>query len=308
MTAYYIITAHNAEELIARVLSGIVKSHSPENKGIIILVADGCKDQTIDRARSYFELLAAQNIFSDIALYILELPDLHEIASLNHALMYIRTFMNPDSEDLVFMLQDDVVLDEPGIDSQVYEFITTSNSTRSDGKKIGYISLRMGVDIKLLPVKGEEYRTNIYDYNVTETEFGHWAGLGWTEIHGQPIDYLKRGAWSHKDVVVRSPTVCQWALFADIGVFDAALYPYNYDCFDFSIRALEKNYINTVFAMKFESKLEWGKMRVHDQSTYNAHKEEIFDRNLEYVMHKHRDFLTKYTTQKLEYEKRRNKR
>lgn len=296
MKTYYIITAHNSEQLIARVISGVIMSHNNLTEGKILLVADGCSDETAKRAKDYFELWQrSEEGVVGLELIVLTLPNVHEIESINHALTHIRTFEDPRPEDLVFMLQDDVVLDEVNINNKIADFYYTS-------ERLGYISLRMGVDVKLLPVRGAEYNTNIYDYNVTESEFGHWSNLGWKEIHNQPIIYVRHGEHMYRDIVVRSPTVCRWNVFEDVGVFDAALAPYNYDCFDFSIRCLERGYHNAVYALKFESDLSWGGMRKHEKSKFNEKKEEIFDRNLKYMMNKHRNFLTDYTRMKLEHE------
>lgn len=268
--AYYIITIHNKEELITEVLRGIVDSHSPGTPGEIICVLDGCTDNSEQRVDEFDA--------GDLPIKKIYSANTHEIASINAALTYIRTDCNPAPNDVIFMLQDDVVLQEPFINKKIssqYEFIPD----------LGYVSLRLGVDNVL-------YNDELYDINVVESEFGHWKQLGWTHITGKPITFLNHNEVIFREIAVRSPAVCIWRHFARYGVFDAALCPYNYDCYDFSVRLLQEGYRNAVIALKFKSEVKWGGTRGDPNNTYNKKRDEIFDRNRRYLIEKHRKFLS----------------
>lgn len=268
--SFYIITIHNKEALIAKVIEGIVKSHDFSRPGEIVAVIDGCTDNTekvIDSIKEKCPLPITKLYGADV----------HEIAALNHALTYIRVDANPQPNDLVFMLQDDVIFLEDNINTKL-------ETIYGEIPDLGYVSFRLGVDNILID-------NIIYDYNVVESEFGHWKQLGWTHITGKPITFLKQGDIAFRDIVVRSPSACIWRHFAKHGVFDAALCPYNYDCFDYSLRMLEAGYRNAVIGYKFESKVDWGGMRVEKDNSHNSKADRIFNNNLMYLVEKHRKFL-----------------
>lgn len=270
--AYYIITIHNKEHLITEVLQGIVNSHALETQGEIICVIDGCTDNTEQKIDEFNSSIQLTKLYS---------ANTHEIAAINAALTYIRTDCNPAPDDVVFMLQDDIVLEEHDINKKISAYYSIIPN-------LGYVSFRLGVDTVL-------HNDNLFDINVVESEYGHWKQMGLTHVTGKKITFLNHQELVFREVVVRSPTVCIWKHFAKYGVFDAALCPYNYDCFDFSIRMLEAGFRNAVIGMKFRSDINWGGMREEADNPYNKKKDEIFERNLRYLIEKHRKFLSTKT-------------
>lgn len=270
--SYYIITIHNREDLIEQVLQGILKSHDYSQPGEIVAVIDGCTDGTeavIDEVNKRALRMSITKLYAS---------NVHEIAALNHALTYIRTDCNPDPNDLIFMLQDDVILEEEDINRKL-------ENLYKDITDLGYVSFRMGVNTIF-------YNDELCDYDVIESEYGHWKQLEWTHVGGKPITFLRHNEILFRGIVVRSPAACIWKHFASHGVFDAALCPYNYDCFDFSIRMLQAGYRNAVVGYKFRSDVDWGGMRKNKDNEVNKKAEQIFNRNLNYLIEKHKRFLT----------------
>lgn len=266
--AYYILPVHNKESLIENVLYGILDSHSKgEVPPTIICILDGCFDKTEEKVYGVREKCFFPEFF-----HILKADDVHEIQCLNMGLEYIRQNLSPMYEDLVFMVQDDVILDEPDIDKKFGELF----DSRDD---LGYISMRLGVSV---------YQANgeLKEENYIESEFGHWNQLGWN-FHKA----VNHGEFVESEIAIRSPTCTQWKRYAEHGGFDIALAPCGYDCHDFSIRMNEAGLVNGVYGMKFRSDVDWGTMRTDKPSAYADIVGAIYERNRKYLVNKHRVYF-----------------
>ena len=180
---------------------------------------------------------------------------------LNLGLAFIQDQLSPNLDDLVFMVQDDVILEETDIDLK----FKTLFESRDD---LGYISMRLGVSV--YQSDGE-----LKENNYIESEFGHWNQLGWN-FHRS----VKHGEFVESEVAIRSPTCTQWKRFADHGFFDLSLAPCGYDCHDFRIRMNEAGCVNGVYGMKFTSEVGWGSMRQDKPTEYTQEKVGyIYERN-----------------------------
>lgn len=265
--SYYILPVHNKEELIENVLKGIESSHSNKTDPVVICVLDGCFDGTEDKVLKFKENYKYKDNF-----HILYMNDVHEIECLNTALEYIEKNFSPNDEDLIFSIQDDVILDEPNID---LKFDTLFNENDS----LGYISMRLGVDVF---TSGGDLK----EENYKESEFGHWNQLKWnfheTIFHNQ---------FKQTEVAIRSPTCMLWGRYTEVGFFDMNLAPCGFDCHDMSIRLNKAGYINGVYALKFKSDVDWGTMRSSKPSSYNDKVGTIYERNRRYLVIKHKDYF-----------------
>jgi len=262
--AYYIVPVHNKENLIENVLYGILDSHSRENlPPTIICILDGCVDSTEDKVYGVKDKCILPEYF-----HILKANDVHEIECLNMGLTFIRDNLSPSLDDLVFMVQDDVILQETDIDKKFVELF----NSRDD---LGYISMRLGVSVHIM---NDEIKEDDY----IESEFGHWNQLSW-KFHKT----VNHGEFVESEIAIRSPTCTQWRRFEECGFFDENLRPCGYDCHDFSIRMKMAGYINGVYAMKFKSDVNWGTMRSDNPSTYNDRVGYIYERNRKYIANKH---------------------
>jgi hypothetical protein len=264
--SYYIVPTHNKEELIESVLYGIINSHSSTSfPPIIVCILDGCFDKTEEIVRE----IKSKN---PEHFHILEADDVHEIECLNMGLEYIKN-LSPEPEDLIFMVQDDVILDEPGINDKFAELFSTRND-------LGYISMRLGVS---LYVAEDEIKETDY----IESEFGHWNQLNWN-FHR----VVNRGEFVESEISIRSPTCTQWKRFPEIGFFDPNLAPCGYDCHDFSIRMNKAGYVNGVYGMRFKSNVDWGSMRQDKPTEYTSDKVgHIYVRNRKYLAKKHESYF-----------------
>lgn len=265
MKSFFILPIHNKEKLLSRVLQGIVSSVNHNYHVITIL--DGCTDSSKDILFNFINENKLNNHFS-----VSYMDDVHEITCLNHGLTKIR-LMNPDSNDLVFTVQDDVILEEQNIDNKF-------NYLFSQEQKLGYVSMRLGCDIVFL-------KDTIGEKNYVESEYGHWKQLNFNHFYCANQNELIK-----VPIAIRSPTCVLWNRYKTVGFYDAAMAPCGFDCHDFSLRMLQNNFENAVYVLKYTSEVAWGGMRTENVSYINGRHGEIYDQNRRYLAMKHKKFLS----------------
>jgi glycosyltransferase involved in cell wall biosynthesis len=265
--SFYIIPTHNKEHMIGDVLNAVISCHNLSFGPLtIIVVVDGCTDNT--------ENIALQFKSKHDGVLILYKPDVHEIECLNSGLKYIQDNLNPNPNDLIFMIQDDVILKEPNINVKFSKLFANRDN-------LGYISMRLGDSV--FSVGGELQETNY-----AESEFGHWNQLNWN-FHSN----IRHNEFRECEIAIRSPTCTQWKRFKEHGFFDENLKPYGYDCHDFSIRMNKAGYTNGVYALEFYSDVKSGTMRSETPSKYNNLINQIYVRNKRYLSVKHEHYFLK---------------
>lgn len=264
MISYFILPVHNKEYLIVDVLQGIIDSCKTDFH--IICIIDGCTDASEELIKQY---VANNKLENKLSLYFMN--DVHEITCINYGLSIIK-MMNPGDEDLIFTVQDDVILQEPNIDLKFHNLFNTYQD-------LGYVSMRLGSNIVSID-------NSIGETNYIESEFGHWTQLGLNHFYK-----VKHGQFVESQLAIRSPTCVLWKRYKEIGFYDAALAPFGYDCHDFSIRTINHGYKNGVYAMKFKSDVKWGGMRTTIESDINKKTGVVYERNRAYLAFKHRTFL-----------------
>jgi hypothetical protein len=266
--SYYIVPIYNKEEMILNVLDGIKKSHSGKyGNAQIICVLDGCVDSSEEKIKEFIDSLENKE-----SVHILYQNDVHEIKCLNTGLEYVSKNLNPNSNDLIFNVQDDVILDENSID---LKFIALNNIVDN----LGYISMRIG-----LSLSGDS--GDIQEYNFLESEFGAWNQLGWNFHKSIPHKQFVTS-----QIAVRSPTCVMWKRYDELGFFDEDLAPAGFDCHDMSIRMEIAGYTNGVYALKYISDVNWGTMR--KPTSWTPEMEAIYARNRKYLSVKHSDYFNR---------------
>ena len=268
MKSYFILPIHNKEDLIVDAIKGIVASCV--NEFHVVCVIDGCSDSSEEIVRHFI----SQNKLKD-KFTILKMNDVHEITCLNYGLTQVK-LMNPSDDDLIFTVQDVVIIQESEIDSKFANLFETYND-------LGYVSMRLGSTIVNM---GD----TIGESNYVESVFGHWTQLGLNHFCR-----VEHGSFVPTQLAIRSPTCVQWKRYKEIGFYDATLAPCGYDCHDFSIRMIQHGYQNGVFALKFRSDVSWGGMRSTAPSELNKRHGENYEWNRRYLAVKHRSFLLSNT-------------
>lgn len=261
--SYIILPVHNKAGLIEYVLEGIKKSFSRPYK--LFVIFDGCTDSSEEEARNYVSLNKMQEVVFS------HLPDVHEVTSINYGLLQTR-LSNPNDDDYVFTIQDDVILQEENIESH---FDILYNNVAN----AGYISMRLG---STLTFDGE----NVGEKDLVESEFGHWK-----QVNFGNYTVAERYSFHPKQIAIRSPTCVKWNRYKTVGFYDATFAPCGYDCHDFSLRMNQHGYQNGVFALKFRSDVGWGGMRSPEPTTYSKLIGEVYEQNRKYLVSKHKDFF-----------------
>ncbi len=252
----YIITIHNKEWMLERVLSGILSCEPGDRT--IYAVLDGCSDNSeavVDKV--------AQD-YAKAKIVKVKTPDVHELLSINAGLKTA----NQDGEGFNIILQDDVVLADKQLELKIAKLYEQM------GPKLGYVSLRMGANL-IEDAANDTSPIPLKDF--VENAYGHGIGK----------EPLYPGQFSFRDVPIKSPVCIPFKLIREIGMLDARLAPYAHDDTDYAIRCLIAGYRNGVYAIKFFSDVKWGGTRL------SAHPEigRIQKRNIKYIREWHRAYL-----------------
>lgn len=269
MKSFFIIPTFNKEHLIGKVIEGIHLSVSSTMPYKMIFIVDGCTDNTETILKEYIEFNGIQD-----KVDLLYANDIHEIRSLNMGLTHIRDNLDPNDHDLVFTVQDDVVLKEKNIDlcfKKLFDRV----------KNLGYISCRLGCK---LHSNGD----TIGESDFVESEFGHWSMMGLNNFK-----QIKRGQFSPCEAVIRSPTCVLWHRYRTVGFYNEDLAPCGFDCHDFSIRMNLAGYNNGVFALSYESDVDWGSTREKPATEVNSKIGQIFERNKKHLAKIYNEYFEK---------------
>jgi hypothetical protein len=250
----YIVTVHNKEDLIERVVTGILLCAGETSR--IYLVLDGCTDGTEEVVNGMMDGTLGLPIDTLLA------PDVHEILSLNIALRQIPQ----DGDGYNVLVQDDVILSDRNFEKKV------AAVNHQFGNRIGVLSFRHGVN-----VVGDAATGEIVEQDLIESSYGH----------GMSSNPLPPGHAVERMVGLRSPECISFATVRRIGLLNEKYAPYAYDDHDYSLRCLRAGLVNVVYAVKVRSRVEWGGMRRKPQPGVAA----IMRRNRRYVYDDHKDFV-----------------
>lgn len=269
INAHFIVTIHNKEFLIKKVVEGITNA----TKGLdiliqIIAVLDGCTDNSESELDN-----AMINLPSNYKLIKIYLDDVHELISINHAINYLmRT--NAGKEDLIFFLQDDVILEVDQLPLKV-EYLY------SNIPRLGYISFRCGLST--------DFDANglLYEHTFYEAKCGHWNQLNLN--HFVPFG---EGDFMFCEICIKSPTCIKMRVLQHVGILDENLAPFGHDDLDLCIRLNLLGYKNAIYGINFNSKLEWGGTRMITETPnhYSINYNRIVMRNKLYLSTKHREY------------------
>jgi len=271
----YIVTIHNKERLLPRVLEGIQKSARSTSR--VILVLDGCTDGSEAIARQFQRTggMKTQLVFA---------PDVHEIRSINLAL-------TETPPGYCVILQDDVVLNEPGLEDRLDQL------NQEHHGKLGYISFRLAADLRLASW------TEMLKVRLRHPGWGRFLLVqDWRHIrapHGSEsaFPHAPYHSFSERMCGIKSPVCLTPALRAVEGFLDDCLAPYCYDDIELSLRSLRHGLKNGLFPIRFESKEEWGGTR-QDPQFSSSEGARIRIRNRGIVWRKHGKFIREYSSQK----------
>src|SRR5690242_7148914 len=249
----YIITIHNKEDLIERVMNAVIKCCN--EKSFIYPVLDGCTD----KSEEIVDKIIKEN--PSVAITKIIVNDVHEILSINAALKG----SNQSIEGYNIILQDDVILSDQQIEKKVVQLY------KKMGPQLGYVSFRLGANLKpdiLQSTEGAPFKDYI------ENAFGH----------GTPKSkVLFPGQFAFRKVAIKSPVCIPTLIVNKYGFLDENLSPCFHDDTEYCLRMLLAGYKNGVFGIEFHSELEWGGTR----KTSNDRLYQHIVKNMDYIRTKY---------------------
>jgi glycosyltransferase involved in cell wall biosynthesis len=263
----YIITIHNKEKLLDRVLAGIAACAGPGAQ--VVAVLDGCTDGSEAITRRFA-------MRSGIETRLVIAPDVHEIKSINLGLREAQP-------GYCVLVQDDVILQEPNLEHLVHQLCEKHE------RQLGYISFRLVADVR--PARWPcRLRLSVRSGRLgllPKIEEYNYVG-GPQEVMNVPrVEY---GEFHRRMVGIKSPVCLTPELRAYEPSLDEDFAPYCYDDVDLSIRALKRGLINGLFPIRFQSELDWGGTR-QDTQFASRWGTNIRLRNRHLIWRKHGEYL-----------------
>jgi hypothetical protein len=258
----YIITIHNKEDLISQVLESIIRCCGENSH--IYPVLDGCTDNS-------------EKIIDNIKVLNKEIPitkvytkDVNELLSINAGL---KAALH-EGNGYNIVLQDGVILKDYDIEKKIAKLYET------EGGKLGYVSLRMGANLE----------SGSFESKTTVPFTGQVENVcGYCDFRAKELPV---GSAAYRSIPIKSPVCIPFKLINEVGIYDAELSPYGHDDVDYAIRVIDAGYFNMVYAIEFQSNLDWGGTRQEDAFVDNA----IIKRNIDYIRWKHKDRMAVIST------------
>jgi glycosyltransferase involved in cell wall biosynthesis len=266
----YIVTIHNQEEILARTLDGLARCCSRDSR--VIAVLDGCTDRSEEIVDTFTQE-------SRLDVETIRTPDVYEVLALNAGLSRVR-------EGFVVCIQDDIVLEEPLLEERVVSLY------ESHGSKLGLVSLRHAMNVRRAPLR-RQIRLLSPDPMVDECDrVCNPAEL--PSRHTSPFAQVAYGELVIRMVAGASPLVIPPSVWSSIGPFDEALAPYMWADHEYSLRALERGFVNGLFALRFTSLPEWGGTRRNRSRRFRKQLSRVSRRNRRRVWRQHGAFIDKW--------------
>lgn len=227
----YIVTIHNKEDLIEKVLMCVLMCCRDNSH--IYPVLDGCTDRT--------EVIIDEIIqkFADVPITKVYTSDVHELLSINAGLRAA----NQDGDGFNIILQDDVLLADFLLEKKVkalYDWV---------GPQLGYVSFRFGANFT------RDAATSSMPIPLTD-----WA----ESAYGFPqsdATVVMPGSLAYRTAAIKSPVCMPFTLLRSVGLLEERLAPHSHDDTEFAIRCFKAGYRNAVFPICFYSDLKWGGTR-----------------------------------------------
>lgn len=265
----YIVTCHNSEALIERVLAGVELAGRTESSRVVC-VLDGCTDNTekiVDEHARWLENGRTTGTFPSVPLLKAHTTDVHELLAINAGLRAAP--QGGDGYNII--LQDDVILEDPDLERKVEALYDTLDN-------LGYVSFRLGFNIGSPDLTPHGYFEQVHEI---ESVYGAAACE----------EVLRLGAFAWRTVPIKSPVCLPCKLVRELGIFNEDLAPYGYDDLDYAIRATMAGYQNGVLSIPFRSDVRWGGTR----RSGHPDVQPVVRRNAAYIAQKYRSELLTIT-------------
>ncbi len=226
-----VLTVHNKEKLIKKVLKSILKNTSSPFE--LVMVFDGCNDKSEEIA----EKLLKRNIYKNINKKILYADDVFETKANNIGLKEC-------TGDFISIIQDDMVIKEKDWNLNLFKPFTKYNDvfsvTAHTSHNVGYVPPTE--DQK----EGEYYMLNFPD------------SVGFRTFNS----YIPRDKFHIRLTSNRGPLMINHDYLEKLGYLDEIYSPQTWDEHDLTVRAnLKYGLVSGFYPIDWFSKLSWGSTR-----------------------------------------------
>ncbi len=268
MDVTIILTVHNQERLMRRVVGGIFASASPCTTRLIAIF-DGCTDES----EAVFSESAGQSNREALEVECIRTPDIWETKANNVGLREC------DSR-FACIIQDDMVLTERHFDRALIEpMLRLEEVFAVSGRSAANDYFDKNGNLRFRDVIGRENPAGSPRWLQKARER--------LRIPSAPRPNL----FGVRDVVNRGPLMLDMARVRELGYFDEAFAPLDLDDHDLCIRAKKAGgWLCGSYPVGYLSDLDWGGTRSNPishqiwQESHNKNKQILLDR--------HGDFLT----------------
>ncbi len=245
-----VISIFNQEKIIERILAGVCRNTlTPFN---LILVFDGCVDQTKPKALAWLEKNRPAHM---LQLVTQDAPDVYETKATNIGLRLGK-------EDYIITMQDDMEIQELGWEVRLTYPIRKFDDVFSTGAYIGH-----DPDFEDFKPPVEKYRN----------------------ARGRKYFNANRGVFYIRTIAMRSPVAFRADYLRKLNYLNEAYAPSTLDEADIQMRAWEQFGLRSgLYWIDYLSKPSWSKSKSKD-STMNESSNRL--RNIERIREDHADYF-----------------
>ena len=257
-TVSIVLTVHDQEALIPRVVTNILKNRSEFAKELIV-VFDGCTDGSEPAARAVLKTAQRIKIVTDHA------ADVFETKANNIGL-------KKSTCDYVVLIQDDMVIDEPSFDARLLKpLLTFADAFACTGRAAHNVAIDpAGKRNWLRPWREPKKEAILYPDLV-----GRENNKG-------------RDVFGIRDVVNRGPLMLDRGRLEKLNYLDEAYAPYTMDDHDLCLRAYrDHGWVCGSYVVDYQSDPEWGTTRKKNGHVFTS----AHEKNTRLLLNRHRPLI-----------------
>lgn len=249
-TTSIILTIHNQEELIQRVIKSIIDNKSEYTKELIVIF-DACTDKSEQYVK---EIL---NKIKDIKILYNYTDDLYELKCNNIGL-------KQSTCNYSLIIQDDMIIQEKDFDKRMLKPFAFSDTFGATAR-IAHNYIKIGDQIT-------------------------WNDFAGFDPYNPKIIPTRREIFTIRDVSNRGPLMLDNEKTQKLNYLDEIFWPENLDEHDICLRAwINYGWVSGSYWIKWTSKEEWGGTRKNQQKYLwfeecgKKNKQTLFKRHVDYI-------------------------